>query len=504
MGALSVKRSQLLPEELPGEPRIPWDIAEPQARRLLIGLIVFFTLLGSGLAYLKFSSFAHVTGDTSYYGYAFHQTIKGHWFPVSVRDGSLMGNHPNLLALLILPFFYVAPTIYTLFLVQSFALSLTACPAYLLARRVTGNRLTALIAATAVLLFPPIMAGHVAEIHEDQFGVALCIFAFYFFEVEDFKKFALFMAASLLAKETIFLNTLFFGVYALIRRRGWKWVLFPIGWSIAYLLVALKVLMPMWGTLGSQIYSQAMYFTDFGQTPREVLTTMLTNPGLVVSTLLRSDRLVYLLQLLQPALLILPFRHWSCLLAMPNLGVNLLSSNTALRVIGWHYGIVMAGQLWCSLILSLPRWNRSLSRWFGAKDYSRGLCVMLLVLGATQYHLWFYPNEYARNAGHDAEVEAVQMIPREATVFCTGNMLGHFSDHPKYQSLGGVIFHKRDPNEIFDYDYIIFDFNFVDNDYRGQQQLYELISKHPAYRLLMGRQNVFVFRREGTPERILR
>lgn len=501
---MSAKRLQPLSQNVPEKPRIPYDIEEPQARRLLIGLILLSTLIGCGLAYLKFSSFEHVTGDTSYYGYAFHQTIKGRWFPISVREGSVMGNHPNFLALLILPFFYLVPTIYTLFVAQSFALSLTAWPAYLLGRRVTGNRVTALIAAAAVLLFPPIVAGHVAEIHEDQFGVALCVFAFYFFEAQDFKKFALCMAASLLAKETVFLNTIFFGVYALVRHRSWKWVLFPLGWSTAYLLIVVKVLMPMWGTLGSQIYSQAMYFTDFGQTPGQVLTTMLTKPGLVVSTLLQPDRLVYLLQLLQPILLVLPFRSWSFMVALPNLGVNLLSSNTALRVMGWHYGIVMGGLLWCSLICSLTAWNRTLSSWFGAKDYHRGLCVILLVLGATQYHLWFYPNEYLRNAGHDAEDAAVQMIPQNATVFCPGNMLGHYCDHPKYQSLGGLTFHKRDLNELFDYDYLVFDFNFVESNYRGQQQLFEFISKHPAYRRILERDNVFVFHREGTPERNLR
>ena len=319
----------------------------------------------------------------------------------------------------------------------------------------------------------------------------------------DFKKFAICLAAALLSKETVFLNSVFFGVYALVQRRGWKWVVFPIAWSTAYLLLAVKVMMPAWGTLGTQIYSQAMYFTEFGHTPGEVLTTMLTKPWLIVSTLLGTDRLGYLLQLLQPVLLVLPFRHLSILLVLPNLGVNLLSSNTALRVVAWHYGIVMGGQLWCSLILALPAWNRTLAHWFGAKDYMRSLCVILLVLGATQYHLWFYPNEFARNAGHDAEEKAVQMIPRDATVFCPGNMLGHYSDHPKYQSLGGLIFHKRDPNELYDYDYIVFDFNFIDVEYRQQQQLYQLIAKHPAYRAVMAKDNVLVFQRVGVPERNL-
>lgn len=486
------------------EPTRRADISGVHANRSLIVLIAAFTLVGSGLAYLKYSSFAHASGDTSYYGYAFHQTVKGRWFPISVRDGSVMGNHPNLLALLIVPLFYVAPTLLTLFAAQSLALSLTAWPIYLLARRVTGNRLTALIAAAAALLFPPIMSGHVAEIHEDQFGIALCVFAFYFFEVEDLKKFAICIAAALLSKETVFLNTIFFGVYALIRRRSWQWVAFPFGWSVAYLLLSVKILMPMWGTLGAQIYSQAMYFTDFGQTPREVLTTLATNPGLVLKTLSSPDRLKYLWEFLRPLLVVLPFLHWSLVVTLPNIVVNLLSSNTALRVVEWHYGIVMGGQLWCVLILSLPAWNRILSHWFRSRDYMRWLCMVLLVLAATQYRLWYYPNEYAHNNGHAAEVEAVRLIPREATVFCPDNMLAHFCDHPKYQSLGGLIFHKRDPNELFDFDYIVFDFNFIGHEYLGLQRLYQFISKHAAYRMVMAKENVLVFHREGTPERILR
>ncbi len=471
-------------------------------------LIGFSTVGFSYLAYLKYESFRQYTQDSAYYGYAFHQTLHGRLLPSFTGYHTILAVHPNFLLLLWVPVFWLSPFMCSLFVYQSLMISLAAWPIYLLARHVTGNRLTAGIAAAGLLVFPPMAAVHVGEIHDDAFGVACLLFAFYFFETGNFRIFALFLAASLLAKETIVLNTIFFGVYALVRRRDWKWVTFPIGWSAVYFWVATKVLVPMGGgTWAGELYTHVSYFQDWGQTPLAVLKNMASHPFRVISILCSRERLGYLCKLLLPVLLVAPFGSWAWLVALPSLAVNLLSSNPWLRVMTHWYGILLGGLVWASFVTALPFWGRWLTRLFGNRDYARGLCALALLMCVALHRLWLHPEQYAKSAVHEACSEAVRLVPQDASVFCPDNMLAHFANRPAINSLLALSLFNQDPNRLFDYDYVVFDHNYT---WEGssvwltkQASLFKYISGHPDYRLVYERDNVFVFQRVGIPKRDL-
>ena len=116
--------------------------------------------------------------------------------------------------------------------------------------------------------------------------MALLLFTLYFFEVGNFKKFALFLSLSLLAKETIALPLASFSLYALVSRRGLKWVAVPVLVSVSYVLVAWKVLLPIWGKVDSLMYSNTWYFAAYGNSPAEVLKYFLTHPTTTIDNML--------------------------------------------------------------------------------------------------------------------------------------------------------------------------------------------------------------------------
>ncbi|MGD0016337.1 MAG: DUF2079 domain-containing protein [Verrucomicrobiia bacterium] len=479
------------------------DLTDRQAMRALVALMVVVTLGMSYLAWRQYASFNLATGDTAVFGYAFSHVLQGQFFPFFASEGTIMGNHPNFILWLWLPVYWLVPTIYSLFLFQSLMISLAAWPAYLLARDRTGNRLTGLIAAVGLLALPTIASQHVSQIHDDQFGLALMLFTFYFFEKKNFRAFCLCLAGSLLAKETLALNAGAFGIYALLRRRDWKWIAFPIGWSVGYLLFVLKGLMSVWQGSGTLLYTQVAYFEQYGKTPGEVLRNMLSHPLSLVQIMFQTDRLGYLWRLLLPLGLLLPFAGWAFVPALPTIGLNLLSSNSALRVIGWHYGSVLGGLLWMSFLTTLPRWNQMLTLWFGRRDYTRGLCLAVTLLALASTAMWLRPSEYHWGAARAAREQAVEAVPHEASVFCPDNMIAHFADRRAIHSLGGLHYWHRDLNQLFDYDFIVFDGNFVAYDWQQQRQLFQLIAGHPAYRSVFNQDKVFIFQRISTPQRIL-
>ncbi len=481
-----------------------YDLTETQARRVLALLIVFTTAAFSYLAYRKYAGFKTDAGDLTVFGFAFSKTIAGKFFPFFASEGTIMGNHPNFMLWLAVPFFWMVPAVATLLVFQSLLINLATIPAYLLARDKTGSRITGLIAAVGLLAYPTIASQHVNQIHDDQFGLALLLFAFYFFEKENFKKFALCMAGSLLAKETICLTTGMFGIWALLRRRNWKWVAFPIGWSVFYLVVVLKGFMAAWQGSGTLLYTNVAYFEGYGKTPGEVLTTMLTHPAKVLGTFLKPDRLQYMFDLLKPVAVVLPFGALAFMMALPTLFLNVISTNSAMRVIPWHYGSILGGMLFMSLITSLPAWQRWLTAWFGQRDYARWLCIATVLLSVWSAGNWFHAHEYEWTPVRPARLAAVRSIPNDASVFSPDNMLAHFIHHPKIHTIGGLRFWKRDINELFDYDYIVFDNNFRGYDWQMQAQLQDFIRVHKDYQQVFSQDGVWVYHRTGAPERVIR
>jgi uncharacterized membrane protein len=478
------------------------DMKPRTAGWLLAAMILTSTLGFSALAYLKFASFNWETEDTTFVGYAFFQTLNGKFFPCYAREGSLFGSHPDFILTAWFPIFRLAPSMLSLFFFQSLMISLAAWPAYLLARSHTCDRLTALIAAAGLLFLPPVVGQHVNHIHDDQFGLAFLLFAMYFFEKEQFPKFGLFMVLATLAKETIALNAMMFGLYALIRRRQRQWIAGPLVWGVVYLVVMLKWLMPKWGPWGGVLYGQMLYFSQYGNTPAEVLKHFALHPVETLKTMLAPDRLKYLGLLLAPLLMILPFGSWAWLVAAPSLAINLLGTNDLLRHFFWHYSLIAGGVLWASFLIALPRWSRILERRFGTRNYARILCLIALVLSISFCHLWLRPWQYRPTAAHPARRQAIELVPVTATVLAPENMLAHFVRHPALHSLTELWFQRLDPNQLFDYDYIVFDANYT--DWPAQSQLYALIAPHPDYQLVFSHDNVAVFKRVGTPPRTLR
>ena len=481
------------------------DVKEKHARYLLIGLIACSTLGFSMLAYLKYAAFTGQTIDTTCFSFPFHHTGRGEFFPCFFHHEGIMTEHLNFLLFIWWPVFRLIPTVYSLFLFQSLAISLAAWPVYRLALHKTGNRLTSLTAAAGLLLYPPIVTQHVNQIHDDQFGMALLLFAFYFFEVENFKDFAVFLLLSLLNKETIALPVACFSLYALVRRREWRWVAFPAGCGAVYLLVAWKVLLPVWGNQEGRMYSRLWYFSDYGQTAGQIVRYLLDHPAGIINTMLAPDRLWYLFQMLIPLLLVLPFGGWAWLMAAPNVAMNLLSSNAGMHEINWQYSVYPGALLWVSFVSAIPFWRRKLAQWFSGADHSRRVCVVVLCACVASSSCWFSPAHYRRDHAFKARHEVIGLIPIEASALCPDNMLAHFSRHRSVQSLMGMKLYERDPNEVFDYDYIVFDRNFaIVVAVEAQKQLFGLISHMPEYRLVFARDDVFVYQRVGTPARLLK
>jgi uncharacterized membrane protein len=458
---------------------------------IFIGLA--FTIFFS-LACRKYGYFNGETNDLTVYSHAMARTGHGRFMPIYFTNQSFLEIRIDLIMLMWLPIYKLWPSFYSLLFYQSLMLTIAAWPFFLLAKHVLKNERAALALGVAFLLFPTIASQHVNQFHDDQMALPFMMFAFYFFVKEDFRKFMCMMVLACLAKESVTITTAAFGVYALFLRRSWKWVVTPIAFSVAYLIIAVKIMSAGVSGIGAGLYTGTTYLEAYGKTPAEVLKTFVTRPGFVLETVFSGPKIDFLWKLFLPVLFVLPILTFAIVVTLPNLLLNLVASNSAMIVIPWHYNILVGGTLLAASVMGIKR----LTDWFPryAHKLLLGLPAAMVGLSLVGAQFWYRAEEYQAKPYQATLERVVEAIPANAAVLCPTPMLAEFSNRPKVLSAYSLLVMDKKPERLTDYDFIILDGNWRAYEAIGQMQLVKLFNENPAlqqrFRTVLHEDNVFV------------
>ena len=470
------------------------DLAGSRANKIMLLLIGASTALFTWLAYLQYAYFTADTNDLTIVTYAFAQTLHGRFLPLYYAEGSLLGNHPNFVYVLLFPLYALVRTVPFLFFLQSLFISASAWPLYLLARRKLGDNLGAIGIAVAYLIFPTVASQHLNQIHDDQFANISILFAAYFFERENFRNMSIALVLAALTKEVVALTVAMFGVWAWLNRRSAKWIVFPLVLGFGWFFVGVKLMLSLLPGAGARLYAATPYLDLYGHTPGEVFRTMLARPGFVLENTFSPEKIRYLLKLLGPLALVLPFFSAAIVLSLPNLAINLIGTNSALIVIPWHYGVVLGATLFIATICSLPKICVWLSRKFGPKRYGRGFAGALVIVGIFSTGTWLDTNRFRPPPYLNTLQRAVAAVPRDASVICPGPMVAHFSENPRI-TMARSILNNGDINAVGEFDYVILDGNWRNYDALAQQPVVDWIQRTNLFELVWSERNVYVLRR---------
>ena len=470
------------------------QISADSLMKLCIGVA---TVLGFYLAWQKYHYFNGDTNDLTVFAYAFSHTLHGKFLPTYFADGCLLGCHVNWVILAWLPVYAVWRSFYSLLFFQSLMLTISAWPFYLLAKHVLKNERAALALGITFLLFPTIASQHVNQIHDDQFALPFLVFAFYFFVREDFRRFVLMMVLGCLAKESMTLTTAAFGLYALLQRRSWKWVVVPIVFSGLYLGFAIFLLRHVFPGMGAPVWEAAYHLGMYGKTYPEIAATFVTRPGFVLQTVFSRERVEYLGQLLLPLLYVLPWLSAAVLVSLPNLLLNLVVPNMAFTVIAWHYNIILGATLLAASVFGIKR----IADRFGKRrdKVAVGLAAAMALLSLFGMKYWYRSEDYEPKPYDAALRRALAAVPPNASVMCPTPMLAHLADQPKVLSAYSLLVIDKRPERLAEFDYIILDGNWRNYEAIGQVQLVQLFNQNPQwqqrYRTVLHEQNVWVLQR---------
>lgn len=468
-------------------PRLVWVI-------LAVYLCLFFAL-----AARKFAVMNSNEGDMAVTVNACWNTIHGRFFYSIYIGMSHLGVHTSFAELICVPFYWLFPSVYTLLFLQSLTLTLAGYVFYLVARQVHGDARTALLLMLGFLFYPTIVTNHVAQIHFEYWSLPYLLAAVYFFVSERFWPFMAFAFLGMTGQENLPLTVGMFGVYALVKRRHWRWSVSPIALALAYGLFVFNVVIPHFA--GTRGYVVSHYFETLGNTPGELVKTVVTQPWRIIAQMCQMDRLVYLIFMLQPLLLLTPLCAWEFLLVVPSLSVNLLVNGAAFRVIGWHYNPTVGAFLCVAAVFGVKNLAGWLERHWQLVQPQLILAFGICAVSIASWPLWFNIDEYMASAYYPTLKKVLEIIPPGKSLLSPITMLAHFAD--RESALHQLQF---DPNlpmsnlqpieKMYTLDYIILDGNErrFPKDVVTREMLMSFYT-NVNYKLILDENNVFVFGR---------
>lgn len=271
-------------------------------------------------------------GDSAMYEEHLWNVWHGKGFRSYLDQGLFLGEHIQVIHLLLLPLHMLWPSHRLLELAESIALGGCCIPIYLIAQRHTRNSWAAALLAVAWLFYFPM---HFLDIAIDQktfrpiaLGLPFLFCMIHFAERRRFVWAGICLLLVLSAKEDMALLTCpLLAVLALLAHQGVlsetgvkaaadksarNWLLGFSVFSAVYLVAVVLVIIPAFRSGAHVHYSR--YFGDLGGTPGELVKTALTEPMRVIAQMLSVRTLLYLCVFLAP-MAFFPLRRPLLLLA---------------------------------------------------------------------------------------------------------------------------------------------------------------------------------------------
>jgi uncharacterized membrane protein len=248
-------------------------------------------------------------GDSAMYEEHLWNIWHGKGFRSYLDQGLFLGEHIQVIHLLLLPVHMIWPSHLALELAESIALGTCTVPLFLIVRRRTNNEWAACLLALSWLFFFPM---HFLDIAIDQktFRPVCLGLPFLFWTIQSAESGRLrlawlFLLLALSAKEDMALITAPIG--AVLAMSAWRdgsqqslrnWGLAAAFFSVAWLFLAVLVVIP--GFRAGDVVHYSRYFGELGSSPGELVRTAITKPTLVLAQVFSFRTLFYTCLLLAP------------------------------------------------------------------------------------------------------------------------------------------------------------------------------------------------------------
>lgn len=405
----------------------------------LMLLVIFYCLYFISASILRYQNFYTGRFDLGNMDQTVWNTLHGRIFeltdPNATNIVSRLSFHADFILILLAPFYILWQDPRMLLILQTLIIAVGAFFVYALGQKVIKNDCVSFVLSIGYLLYPGLNYVNLYDFHPVALASTFLLAAFYFLFNKKYTGFIIFALLSALTKEEIWLTLGLFGLYIFFaqKRRLLGALLFTASVFVFYYLIWIAI--P--AVKGSQHFALS-YYSDFGQSPTEIVKNIIIQPEKTFRIVLNKNRLVYLLELFSPVGFLCLFSPLF-LFAAPDLMINTLSSNPALYQLYYQYTAVITPFVFISAIFGLSNLKRIFPK---IPNY---LYVALLAgaIASTSYLIG--PMPWSKNANITMFTKPVKNrsivynfisdIPVKYSIAATNNLGSHLSHRQKIYTI---------------------------------------------------------------------
>lgn len=356
--------------------------------------------------------------------------------------GNLLGDHFELLLMLISPLYYIFGG-YTLLIVQIIAILLGGQGVYKYIQWISSNNKLALSASIHFFLFFGIFSALAFDFHNNVLGAMAVPWMFYYFKKENLKAFIIVTLIFLLSKENMGLWGFFImsGIIVMYRKEKKKMIIASITaiLSLIYFFVIVHYVIPAFGKPGAG-YLHFRY-SALGSNMGEAIATLFSKPLYAIGILFTNHehlpkadwvKAELHLSLLFSGVLLLFLRPYYIWMILPIYGQKLFCDLDTYWGLGAHYNVEFIP------IITIGAFSIISS--FEASKTRRILAYSLLALtfavtfrSFDNTFTWFSRQKqrvyqsphYTREFSVSEAYKALKLIPSDAPVCAQDELLPH-------------------------------------------------------------------------------
>lgn len=514
---------------------------EVLAPRLLTATIVLWIVVMFAASVYKYTTYGQ--------GYDQIDFEQGIWNTVHGRmmadsrfnfTGSVFGMDWMPMLLFFVPVYALIPSPHVLFFLQIVASALGALPAYWLARDKLGSKLAGYGAAALYLLFPTLLHTALNPFQVRLFALTLLMYGFYFYERGNWKLFLSCALLAMLARTDVALVVLMFGVYGLLTRRKWVFVVPPLAVGLVYFAIATFYIVPSFAYPGALtppppgtplnmacwpcgLSPQLAYYAHLGNSGPEIIKHIILQPLDTINVTfiqpgLTGPKLFYLLELLLPLALLPLFAPKPLVITLPIVALNMLSLRSSQFDYTSHYSLLMIPPLVFAAIYGADNLLRFIQKRREWPDWAARR-LRIVQVGAVLLAVYAlvltipYKNPVLRTIrSHETQAyvsaanSLIAMIPPEAKVAATSKLAPHLLPRQFIYNFPPAPYSPYNLGARRRADYVNLDYVLVDpkntslssddNQVDGQNALV-LVQTLPDWKLLASKEGILLFQRVG-------
>ncbi|MTF38705.1 DUF2079 domain-containing protein [Cyanobacterium aponinum] len=446
-------------------------------------LISFFLLfIASSFRHILFNSHAF---DLGIFDNGIYLISQGKNPYVSFRELHILGDHAAWILYFIAPFYFLFPSVYWLFFIQSLASAIALIPIWKLSKLNNLSDSKAKTICLIYILYPLIFNVNLFDFHPEVITLPLFFIAILAVKLDKIIWFIVSILLILGCKAVLALNVVMMGVWLILIYRKKNYGAFAIFSGIFWFIIATQLIIPAFS--GEEAAAVSRY-AFLGDSVSEIALNLIIKPQIILSHLFTLANAEYLLLLFLPVIPVLAWQEIPNLIpAIPTLFLNLLTEYQPQKDLVHQYSLPIIPFLIFTIIASLAHHKT----WFYQNTKIR-IWSLILFLALAKY-VYFFPNGlYLKNLHTwKASNEAISLINTSKSVFTAPQ----FAPHLTHRLTLDLAIDSIDYNQVNKFHYVLLN---LDNPtgYSSQEDIKNLINfleKNREFQLKYNQDNIFLF-----------